>query len=55
MMEMDDDLRDLVKTRAAKRAYQDAVERAGLVPLRETGLLRAKSGVTSLEEVLRVT
>jgi len=55
MLEVDDDLRDLIKTRAGKSAYSDAVERVGLVPLRETGLLKARSGVTSLEEVLRVT
>ncbi len=55
MLELDDDLRDLVKTRAAKRAYSEAVERVGLIPLRETGLLKARSGLTSLEEVLRVT
>ena len=28
---------------------------AGLLPLREAGLNKAKAGVTSLEEVLRVT
>jgi general secretion pathway protein E/type IV pilus assembly protein PilB len=55
VLELDDDLRDLVKSRAVKRAYQEAVDRVGLVPLREIGLLKAKSGVTSLEEVLRVT
>jgi general secretion pathway protein E/type IV pilus assembly protein PilB len=54
-LEIDDDLRDLVKTRATKHTYHDAVEHAGLVPLREAGLLKAKSGLTSLEEVLRVT
>ena len=55
VLELDDELRDLVKNRSAKRAYHGAVEKAGLVPLREMGLLKAKSGVTSLEEVLRVT
>ncbi len=55
LLEIDDDLRDLVKTRATKHAYADAVGRVGLVPLREVGLMKAKSGVTSLEEVLRVT
>ena len=55
MLEVDDELRELIKTRAGKAAYHDAVERVGLVPLRETGLLKARSGVTSLEEVLRVT
>jgi general secretion pathway protein E/type IV pilus assembly protein PilB len=55
VLELDDDLRELVKTRAVKRAYHDSVQKAGLVPLREVGLLKAKVGVTSLEEVLRVT
>jgi general secretion pathway protein E len=55
LLELDDDLRDLVKTRATKRAYAEAVARVGLVPLREMGLNKAKAGLTSLEEVLRVT
>jgi general secretion pathway protein E/type IV pilus assembly protein PilB len=55
MLELDDDLRDLVKTRATKHQYHDAVKKVGLMPLREVGLLRAKAGMTSLEEVLRVT
>ncbi|WP_437663145.1 GspE/PulE family protein [Sorangium sp. So ce1182] len=55
MLELDDDLRELVKARAGKRAYRDAVRKVGLVPLREAGLTRVKEGVTSLDEVLRVT
>ncbi|WP_438030949.1 GspE/PulE family protein [Sorangium sp. So ce233] len=55
MLELDDDLRDLVKARAGKRAYRDAARKVGLVPLREAGLARVKEGVTSLDEVLRVT
>jgi len=55
VLEIDDDLRELIKTRAAKRAYRERVERARLIPLREAALLRAKSGKTSLEEALRVT
>ncbi|WP_437719729.1 GspE/PulE family protein [Sorangium sp. So ce861] len=55
MLELDDDLRDLVKARAGKRAYREAARRVGLVPLREAGLARVKDGVTSLDEVLRVT
>ncbi|WP_438002636.1 GspE/PulE family protein [Sorangium sp. So ce321] len=55
MLELDDDLRDLVKARAGKRAYRDAARKVGLVPLREAGLTRVKEGVTSLDEVLRVT
>ncbi len=55
MLEVDDDIRELVKTRAAKRAYREKIRAAGLVPLREAAVIKAKSGVTSLEEVLRVT
>jgi len=55
LLELDDDMRDLVKSRAGKRAYRELVKRAGLTPLREAGIRRAKSGTTSLDEVLRVT
>jgi general secretion pathway protein E/type IV pilus assembly protein PilB len=55
VLEITDDLRELIKQRSAKRSYHEAVIAAGLVPLREAGLRKAKSGVTSLEEVLRVT
>ncbi|WP_437330948.1 GspE/PulE family protein [Sorangium sp. So ce381] len=55
MLELDDDLRDLVKARAGKRAYRDAARKVGLVPLREAGLAKVKEGSTSLDEVLRVT
>ncbi|MGK3993365.1 GspE/PulE family protein [Sorangium sp. So ce1024] len=55
MLELDDDLRELVKARAGKRAYREAARKVGLVPLREAGLAKVKEGVTSLDEVLRVT
>ncbi len=55
MLELDDVLRDLIKTRATKQAYAKVVDDVGMVPLREMGLAQAKLGVTSLEEVLRVT
>lgn len=55
VLEIDDEIRELIKQRAAAKDYRAAVHAAGLVPLREAGLGRAKAGVTSLEEVLRVT
>jgi general secretion pathway protein E/type IV pilus assembly protein PilB len=54
-LEIDDALRDLVKNRSTKKAYAEAVDRVGLVPLREAGLAKAAKGLTTLEEVLRVT
>ncbi|MBK8255941.1 MAG: type II/IV secretion system protein [Polyangiaceae bacterium] len=55
VLEVDDELRDAVKSRASKRLYRDLVRKAGLVPLREAGLRKVKLGETSLDEVLRVT
>jgi general secretion pathway protein E/type IV pilus assembly protein PilB len=55
LLEVDDDLRELIKLRAAKRDYREKIRAAGLIPLRETAVLKAKAGITSLEEVLRVT
>jgi general secretion pathway protein E/type IV pilus assembly protein PilB len=55
LLELDDDLRELVKARAGKRELREAVRRTGLVPLREAGMEKVKAGVTSLDEVVRVT
>jgi general secretion pathway protein E/type IV pilus assembly protein PilB len=55
MLEVDDDMRELIKSRAAKRAYREKIRAAGLIPLREAAVAKAKAGITSLEEVLRVT
>lgn len=55
VLEVDDDMREAVKNRAGKRAYRDIVRAGGLIPLREAGLRKVKEGVTSLDEVLRVT
>jgi general secretion pathway protein E/type IV pilus assembly protein PilB len=55
VLEIDDDMRDAIKNRAGKKVYKDLVKKGGLVPLREAGLRRVKEGVTSLDEVLRVT
>lgn len=52
---IDDAMRDLIKARASKREYRQAAERLGVTSLRKAGCARAKEGVTSLEEVLRVT
>ncbi|MSP26653.1 MAG: type II/IV secretion system protein [Myxococcales bacterium] len=55
VLELDDDLRELVKARASARAYKEIMRDRGLRRLREVGLRRVESGITSLEEVLRVT
>ncbi|MEZ4437913.1 MAG: GspE/PulE family protein [Polyangiaceae bacterium] len=56
VLEMDDQLRDLVKARASTRDYREYFRTADMVrSLRQIGLLKVGRGVTSLDEVLRVT
>ncbi len=55
VLELDDELRELIKLRATSKSYKDYVRERSLRRLREVGLLRVKAGVTSLDEVLRVT
>lgn len=55
VLEMSDDMRELVKARAAKRELREAAHKAGLVPLREAGIEKVKAGITSIDEVLRLS
>jgi general secretion pathway protein E len=55
LMEVDDALRALVHEQASEAALHDAARRNGYVSMREDGDRLIAEGVTSLEEVLRVT
>ncbi len=55
VLDVDDDLRDLIKGQASTRAYRSQVEKIGMRSLREAGIERVVEGRTTLEEVLRVT
>lgn len=55
VLEFDDELRDLIRSRAATRHYRDHVRGRERRQLREVGLARVVAGDTALEEVLRVT
>jgi type II secretory ATPase GspE/PulE/Tfp pilus assembly ATPase PilB-like protein len=55
LLTVNDSLRDLIVTRAPASAMSAAAIRAGYVPLRQAGLAKAASGITTLEEVYRVT
>jgi type IV pilus assembly protein PilB len=52
---MNAELRELVAKRAHENQIYEAARRAGLVTLRESGLRKVFEGVTTLEEILRVT
>lgn len=55
IVELDDDLRDLVKAKAPARAYREIYLRRRIPSLRKAGLSKIQAGVTTVEEVLRVT
>ena len=54
-MEMDDDLRREVMRRADANALREIARHRGLRSLKEDGWLKVTAGVTTAEEVFRVT
>jgi type II secretory ATPase GspE/PulE/Tfp pilus assembly ATPase PilB-like protein len=55
VVEFDDDLRDLVKAKAPARAYREIYVRRKIPSLRRAGMHKIQEGVTTVDEVLRVT
>jgi general secretion pathway protein E len=55
VVELDDDLRELVKAKAPARAYREIYFRRRIPSLRRAGMLKVQAGVTTIDEVLRVT
>jgi general secretion pathway protein E len=55
LLVMNDALRELVVAREPVRKLKEAARAAGTVPLREVALELVKAGVTTLEEINRVT
>ncbi len=55
VVELDDELRELIKAKAPARAYREIYVRRKIPSLRHAGLLKIQSGVTTVDEVLRVT
>lgn len=53
MMVLTDEIRDLVLRRVSTDEIGRAAEEAGMVRLREDGLVKAAKGITTIEEVLR--
>jgi len=52
---MNETLRGLIVAKASSSAIKTAASQAGFKTLRQEGLIRAANGVTTVEEVLRVT
>jgi general secretion pathway protein E/type IV pilus assembly protein PilB len=55
VVELDDELRELVKAKAPGRDYRDIYVRRKIPSLRWAGMLKVNAGITTVDEVLRVT
>jgi type II secretory ATPase GspE/PulE/Tfp pilus assembly ATPase PilB-like protein len=55
VVELDDELRELVKAKAPARDYREIYTRRKIPSLRWAGMLKVNAGVTTVDEVLRVT
>ena len=55
LLTVDDTVRELVLKKADSAAIKQAAVKKGMIPLREAGLAKAMQGITTLEEVMRVT
>jgi general secretion pathway protein E len=52
---LDDELRDLITGRAPLRVLKDTARQRGFISLREAGLALVRDGLTTLQELNRVT
>ena len=55
IMQMDDEIRDLIRNHASSNVIRVEARRRGMRSLRESGLLSIYDGVTTIEEVVRET
>jgi general secretion pathway protein E len=55
LLVLNDELRELIITRAPARKLKEAARAAGTVPLRDAAMQLVNSGETTLEEINRVT
>ena len=55
LIEMNEAIRDLIIAKASSASMKNSAAQAGFRTLRQEGMLKVEAGVTSVEEVLRVT
>lgn len=55
VLELDDELRELVKTKATAAAYREILRKRRIRTLRGAGFSKVQAGITTVDEVLRVT
>jgi len=54
LLELNEDIRELIKSRATKRQYREILHGIGMRTLSDMGFDRVREGITSVEEVVRV-
>ncbi|MCK4496125.1 MAG: Flp pilus assembly complex ATPase component TadA, partial [Candidatus Aminicenantes bacterium] len=54
-MEVTDDIKDIILSRAHSKEIKKKAVENGMLTLRRSGLIKIKDGITSIEEVLRET
>jgi type IV pilus assembly protein PilB len=55
VMEVTEDIRDLILARVHSKSIKKKAMQQGMTTLRQSGLIKIKTGITSVEEVLRET
>lgn len=55
VLELDDELRELVKVKATASAYREILQKRKIRSLRGAGFTKVQAGLTTVDEVLRVT
>ena len=55
VLEVNDDLRGLIKAKRASDAYKQVLAHIGLPTLRRDGIRKVVAGITTIDEVMRVT
>jgi len=55
VMDVNNDIRDLILRKAQPREMKKKAVEQGMITLRQSGLIKIKDGITSVEEVLRET
>lgn len=54
-LEVSDEMADLVLKKASDRELREQAEKQGMLSITEDGFIKAKNGITTIEEVMRVT
>jgi len=55
MLEMDDDLRAIIERKGSAAELREQAIKSGMIRMREDGLEKVAQGITTIDEVLRVT